>query len=179
MGSRQIATWPDHSPGLKAETDFMKLTRTQKFMQTAFLTMSRFSRGMTMGVRALVVDDSQKVLLVRHTYVNGWYFPGGAIDPGEHAFAAVERELSEEAGIGLTGPPQLLRVFQNAHASVRDHVVLFYCPDWTQKHAPDVPNREIAELGFFAQDDLPADISPGTTRRLEEWRSQVDVLPVW
>lgn len=157
----------------------MKLTRRQKLTQTAFLTVSRFTRGMTMGVRALVVDDSERVLLVRHTYVNGWYFPGGAIDPGEHAFDAVGRELTEEAGIALSGPPRLLSVFQNAHASARDHVVLFHCPDWIQEHTPNVPNREIAEVGFFPMDDLPKDMSPGTMRRIQEWRNNEVATPVW
>lgn len=157
----------------------MKLTKRQKLTQTAFLTVSRFTRGMTMGVRALVVDESERVLLLRHTYVNGWYFPGGAIDPGEHAFDAVGRELTEEAGIALSGPPKLISVFQNVHASARDHVVLFHCPNWIQKHEPTVPNREIAELGFFALDDLPNDISPGTMRRIQEWRGDEQATAVW
>lgn len=157
----------------------MKLTKRQKLTQTAFLTVSRFTRGMTMGVRALVVDDRGRVLLLRHTYVNGWYFPGGAIDPGEHAFDAVGRELTEEAGIELSGPPKLISVFQNAHASARDHVVLFHCPHWIQKHTPEIPNREIAELGFYPMDDLPTDVSPGTMRRIQEWRSNQDATPHW
>lgn len=157
----------------------MKLTRWQKITQTVFLTVSRFTRGMTMGVRALVIDDNGRVLLLRHTYVNGWYFPGGAIDPGEHAFDAVARELTEEAGIALSGPPRLVSVFQNVHASARDHVVLFHCPDWTQEHEPQVPNKEIAEIGFFPMDDLPQDISPGTMKRIQEWRANQVATAVW
>ncbi|MFK8033044.1 MAG: NUDIX domain-containing protein [Hyphomicrobiales bacterium] len=156
-----------------------RLTRMQKIMQTAFLTYSRFSRGMTMGVRALVLNKAGRVLLVKHTYVNGWYFPGGAIDPGEHAFEAVERELQEEAGIGLSGPPKLISVFQNAHAAARDHVIFFDCPNWTQLHDPKVPNREIAEIGFFDLAQLPEDISPGTLRRLEERQTKKDASPTW
>lgn len=156
-----------------------QLTRRQKLMQTAFLTYSRFSRGMTMGVRAMVFDEAERVLLVKHTYVNGWYFPGGAIDPGEHAFDAVERELVEEAGIGLVAPPKLISVFQNVHTAARDHVVFFECLSWEQLHAPKVPNREIAEIGFFSLEQLPEDISPGTLRRLEEKHTKKDASPTW
>lgn len=156
-----------------------RLTKRQKLFQKAFLTYSRFSRGMTMGVRAMVRDEAGRVLLVKHTYVNGWYFPGGAIDPGEHAFDAVERELVEEAGIGLSSAPRLISVFQNIHAAARDHVVLFDIPDWTQLHDPKVPNREIAEIGFFSLDQLPGDISPGTKRRLDEQQTKKDASPTW
>lgn len=132
-----------------------------------------------MGVRAMVFDEVDRVLLVKHTYVNGWYFPGGAIDPGEHAFEAVERELVEEAGIGLTRAPRLISVFQNIHSAARDHVVFFECPDWKQLSDPKVPNREIAEIGFFSIEQLPEDISPGTLRRLEEKQTKKDASPTW
>lgn len=132
-----------------------------------------------MGVRAMVFDDTKRVLLVKHTYVNGWYFPGGAIDPGEHAFDAVERELVEEAGVGLSGPPKLISVFQNIHTAARDHVVLFECPLWDQLHDPKIPNREIAEIGFFSLTQLPEDTSPGTLRRLEEYQTKKDAPPTW
>jgi len=43
----------------------------------------RFSRGMTLGVRALVVDERRRVFLVQHSYVRGWHLPGGGVEPGE------------------------------------------------------------------------------------------------
>src|SRR5436190_23473009 len=36
----------------------------------------RMSRGLTLGVRALVVDEAGRIFLVKHTYVTGWYLPG-------------------------------------------------------------------------------------------------------
>lgn len=158
------------------------LTRKQKLLQTAFLTYARFRRGMTMGVRTMVFnkeDGKESVLLVKHTYVNGWYFPGGAIDPGEHAFVAAARELVEEAGVELTGTPKMISLFQNVHASARDHVVLFHCKDWRQGLRPKIPNREIIAVDFFALDNLPDDISPGTMRRLEEYQRGDEAPPIW
>ena len=40
---------------------------------------------MTFGVRAAVIDAENRIFLVKHTYVPGWYLPGGGVDPGETA----------------------------------------------------------------------------------------------
>jgi double-stranded uracil-DNA glycosylase len=54
------------------------------------------------AVRALVVDRRDRVLLVRfrNTYGDTWWAtPGGALEPGETAEAALRRELREEVGL--------------------------------------------------------------------------------
>ena len=136
--------------------------------QKLFLAYARFRRGMTLGVRGMVLDAAGRVFLVRHTYVAGWYLPGGGIEPGETAEESLVRELREEGGIVLDGAPEFFGFYLNAHASKRDHVALFVCRHWRQPSPPRVPNFEIAECGFFEFDALPADLSPGTRRRLEE-----------
>ena len=39
----------------------------------------RFARGMTLGVRGVVLDSENRVFLVKHTYVSGWQLPGGVV----------------------------------------------------------------------------------------------------
>ena len=63
-----------------------------------FQTWFRLSRPMTLGVRAIIENEAGEVLLVRHTYTKGLFFPGGGIERGETAGEALERELQEEAG---------------------------------------------------------------------------------
>ena len=46
-----------------------------------FLAFARWKRGMTLGVRAACFDGDGRVFLIRHTYVRGWYFPGGGVEP--------------------------------------------------------------------------------------------------
>ncbi len=53
------------------------------------------------GARALVVDERDRVLLVRFEFADGelWAAPGGGLEDGETALAAVRRELHEEVGL--------------------------------------------------------------------------------
>jgi ADP-ribose pyrophosphatase YjhB (NUDIX family) len=138
----------------------------------------RMSRGMTLGVRAVVLSETEEVLLVRHTYTPGWHLPGGGVEPGETLLMALAKELREEACIRLGGEAQLHGVFYNEKASPRDHVAVFVVRDYVQE-GPHVPNREIAEARFFPLNALPAQTTAGTRRRLAEILDEEPVSPLW
>ena len=118
----------------------------------------RFSRGLTIGVRALVLDGEGRVFLVKHSYVAGWHLPGGGVEEGETLVAALARELREEGNIDLSGPPLLHAIYFNQRMSRRDHVALFVVRSFQQTALPR-PNSEIVAHGFFAMQDLPASLT--------------------
>lgn len=132
-----------------------------------FMVYSRMQRGMTLGVRAAVLDGQGRVFLVRHTYVPGWYLPGGGVETGETALAALARELEEEGHIQLKGPPELQGLYWNREISRRDHIAFFVVRHHTQSQ-PRLPDHEIAEAGFFPLDALPEETTKATRRRLDE-----------
>src|SRR5580704_13699328 len=66
-------------------------------IRRAFHLYWRWARGMTLGVRGLVIDKDQRIFLVTHTDVPGWQLPGGGVEPGETMAEALARELMEEA----------------------------------------------------------------------------------
>jgi len=53
------------------------------------------------AVRALVLDEGDRVLLVRFEFPQwvGWATPGGGVNPGETDEDAIRRELAEETGL--------------------------------------------------------------------------------
>jgi 8-oxo-dGTP pyrophosphatase MutT (NUDIX family) len=138
----------------------------------------RFARGLTMGVRAVVIDPQGRVFLVKHSYVAGWHLPGGGVETGETVRDALARELMEEGGISARGTPALHGIFFNAGVSRRDHVGVFVLRDFVQDGGPR-HRQEIIGHGFFAPDALPADTTRGTRARLAEVLDGAPLSQLW
>jgi len=141
--------------------------RSARLVSRVLHTYWRFSRGMTLGVRGVVLDDRNQVFLIRHTYVPGWHLPGGGVETGETALDALDRELREEACITIDETPDLFGVFFNRRISRRDHVLVYVIRRFTVLEAKQ-PDREIAEAGFFPLDRLPEGTTTATRNRLAE-----------
>jgi 8-oxo-dGTP pyrophosphatase MutT (NUDIX family) len=136
------------------------------------------ARGMTLGVRAVVLDGGNKVFLVKHSYVSGWHLPGGGVETGESFGGALRRELLEEGRIELTAEPALHGLFFNSHVSRRDHVAVYVVRQFRQDRLPE-PNHEIIACGFFAADALPAETTQGTRLRILEVLEGTTPIATW
>lgn len=138
----------------------------------------RHSRGLTLGVRGLVLDAQGRVFLIKHSYVAGWHLPGGGVEPGEALGTALERELREEGNIELTGEPELFALYWNRRISQRDHVALYIVRAFRQS-APPQPNREIVAHGFFAPDAFPDGTTAATRSRVAEVLDRRTPAQIW
>jgi ADP-ribose pyrophosphatase YjhB (NUDIX family) len=150
----------------------------EPLLRRVFHLYWRLARGMTLGVRAVVLDDGNRVFLVRHGYVSGWYLPGGGVEVGETFIDALKRELIEEGRIEISGEPVLHGLFFNSHVSRRDHVAVYVIRQFRQDRLPE-PNHEIAACGFFETSALPEGTTPGTILRIKEVLDGARPIETW
>jgi ADP-ribose pyrophosphatase YjhB (NUDIX family) len=136
------------------------------------------ARPMTLGVRGVVADADERVLLVRHGYVSGWHFPGGGVEPGETCVEALSREVKEEAMVAIDEPPLLHGLFLNAQLSRRDHVAVYLIRTF-RVLGERAPDWEIEEARFFPRTALPDGATRATRARLAEIFDSAPVSGRW
>ncbi len=125
-------------------------------------------RPVLMGVRTMMIQDG-KVWLIRHTYVNGWFMPGGGIKRGETLEQAARREAYEETGAQL-GKIVLMGAYTSFINWKTDHAVVFICKDFSFTGRPD---GEITELRAFPINELPDGLFLSHRLRLEEYQKGI------
>ncbi len=154
------------------------LTLLQRLIRNILHRYWLVSRGMTLGVRALVLDGDEAVFLVRHSYTPGWHLPGGGVEPGETLLQALEKELREEGNIVMDAPPDLHGIFFNRKTSARDHVAVYVVKEFHQT-SPHAADREIIEARFFPLNALPETVTAATKLRINEVIHELAVSQFW
>ena len=122
-------------------------------------------RPVTMGVRVLVIEADQ-LLLVRGHAGNTWHLPGGAVSRGETLAQAAQREALEETG-STVEIGRLLGMYSNTSEYKSDHVAIFagrMCSPLALKF-----NVEIVEARFFPLAALPANLAAYVRPRLADY----------
>jgi 8-oxo-dGTP pyrophosphatase MutT (NUDIX family) len=150
----------------------------EPMMQRIMHLYWRFARGLTLGVRGLVLDGTGRVFLVKHSYISGWHLPGGGVEAGETLMTALARELREEGNIELGDPPVLFAMYLNRRISRRDHVALYVVRSFRQDAAPQ-PNKEIVGHGFFSPHSLPEETTRATRTRIAEVLGERTAAELW
>ena len=148
--------------------------------QFAFSAVAMAVRAMlspvAFGVSAIIVDETGKVALVRHSYTHGWLLPGGGVARGEAAEAAILRELREELGTVRSDPPRLFGIYTRP-AGWATNVIALYC--LTNAQVEFRRSLEVRELIFVDPNALPGDVGAGALRRLAEYIGKAPPSPFW
>jgi ADP-ribose pyrophosphatase YjhB (NUDIX family) len=141
----------------------------QRFGYRVAYTMLRtywfIRRPKLSGVKC-VLTDGNEVLLVRHTYgPRAWDLPGGAIKRGEAPVTAARREMTEELGVSIDD----WRALGTVTVVVDHRRDLVHC---FQAQAPErdltIDRGELAAAGWFARDGLPTDLGRYAGRILQQ-----------
>ncbi len=156
----------------------MSVRRTIEPLTTFVMRLYwRFTRSCTLGVRVVAVDPLGRVVLVRHTYIEGWFLPGGGVERGEGVREAAERELYEETGAVAAAPLVWRGLYTNFATMSGDHIALFRVEGVTPgDHHGD---REIAEVLWCDPSAPPAGATPATRRALAREFGDAPPSEVW
>ena len=111
--------------------------------------------------------SERRILLILRSDVHQWALPGGMVDPGETAPAAVVRELQEETGVDLTdrSPDTILRRDYVAdwratdHAWITSTAALYTLPDVLPAVAAD-DAADAVWVRFESVEQLAVDLAP-------------------
>jgi 8-oxo-dGTP pyrophosphatase MutT (NUDIX family) len=122
-----------------------------------------------MAAAVVLVDDDDRVLIVRPTYRPGWDLPGGVVEQEESPHAAVRRELAEE--LRLDRPLGGLLALDWVPATperTEGLIVVFDGGRLTPRDAGAIrlPAEELAEWTFAGLDQLPGLMVPWLARRV-------------
>jgi len=118
-----------------------------------------------LGVRAAVFDADGRILMVRETADrHRWSLPGGWADVGQTAAESAVREVREETGY-IVRARKLAAVWDRRRhggpPALHDVCRLFFVCSLEGGEA--ATSSETSEIGWFAEDEVPADLS---TRRI-------------
>lgn len=128
----------------------------------------RLTRPVVLSVRIMLIEDGH-VLMIKHTYMPDWFFPGGLVDRHETPLEAAKREAAEEVGVICNSEPKFLGVFSHISQYRNDSIILFACDDYSRTEQVD--KWEIEAVEVFPLTDLPPDVWPGTERRVLHYLS--------
>ncbi len=117
------------------------------------------------GATLLVLDEQDRLLLIRRTDTGDWGVPGGTMEPGETIEETARRELREETNLeagelglfGLFSGPQFFIRYPNGDE-------IFAVPvAYMVQHASGVlklTDGEHCDFGYFPLAALPENVNP-------------------
>ncbi|MDB5708883.1 MAG: hypothetical protein JWL96_953 [Sphingomonas bacterium] len=120
------------------------------------------------GVKAMVVTPTGQIVLVRHSYLPGWHFPGGGLKRRETPEQGIIRELGEEIGLHRWG--KITRGEEERERTRPGQVYpTFFIVTDADYHFR--PNLEIEQAEAFDPGALPDTALASVHRTVERWHS--------
>ena len=115
---------------------------------------------------AAVVDEENRILLIRRADAGLWAMPGGGYDMGETPAEGAVREAREETGY-VVEPVDLVGVHDSRYCGTRSALQLFQFVFLCRPvgRAEITTPHEVTDVAWFRQSELP-ELSPGHGDRI-------------
>ncbi len=141
----------------------------------AFMLAKALVSPVAFGAAGAVFDAEGRVLLVRHSYMDGWRLPGGGVARGERAADGALRELREE--VGLTGGRADFFGLYTARAGLATNVIALYRV--SGGNIAFKPNWEVRQICFADPAAPPEGTTAATILRLKELTGALPKVEHW
>lgn len=127
------------------------------------------------GAAVLILDEQNRLLMLKRSDIGRWGIPGGAMELGEFVENAAKREALEETGLEI-GEMSLFGVFSGPELYYKypggDEVynvsIVYVSHDWRGEIKL---NHEHSEWKWFAAGAIPDSISPPIKPVLEQFKA--------
>jgi ADP-ribose pyrophosphatase YjhB (NUDIX family) len=129
---------------------------------------------LVVGAAVLIVDEQNRLLLMKRSDSGCWGPPGGVVEPGEVVEEAARRETLEETGLrvhsmdffGVFSGPELYYKYPNGD-EVHNVTIVYLSRDISG----DIRlNGEHSGWHWFALADIPDDLSPPIKPVIERFK---------
>ncbi len=129
------------------------------------------------GIRAILLNDLDQVLLQKRTDMNIWGLPAGAVEIGETVMDTLKREVMEETSLTvISAEPMALYSGKKQQFSypngdqIQPFAMAFLVTEWEGE--PQVDGVEGHEVRWFAFDQLPEEMVPVHRQVLEDYQNR-------
>lgn len=129
-----------------------------RLVARAFQQFWRLTRGMYLDVEACVIDEADRILMVRKEAGGTWSLPASTVRNGENLETALRRLMRDVAGIEVNSKPELRGFYTE---SSDRQTGIYIVRNWQQLSAPAT-----FETRFFAPASLPAGVTKPATERI-------------
>ena len=127
------------------------------------------------GAGIFVIDEQERLLLMKRSDNGCWGFPGGSTEPGEVVEEAARRETFEEVNLtieemslfGVFSGPELYYKYPNGD-EVYNVTIMFLSRDWEGEIKL---NHEHTEWRWFSANEIPENVSPPIRPIMEQFKS--------
>jgi ADP-ribose pyrophosphatase YjhB (NUDIX family) len=129
------------------------------------------------GATILVLDEQNRLLMMRRSDIGSWGIPGGATEPGEVVENAAKREALEETNLeiremslfGVFSGPELYFKYPNGD-EVYNVTIVYLSRDWQGEIKL---NDEHIAWHWFPVYEIPEDLSPPIKPIIEKFKRSI------